>query len=30
VQNPLAHLLDKNYAAQIRQVIDPHKAGISS
>jgi gamma-glutamyltranspeptidase / glutathione hydrolase len=30
VKNPIEHLLDKNYAAAIRQAIDPHKAGISS
>jgi gamma-glutamyltranspeptidase/glutathione hydrolase len=29
VTNPLAHLLDKNYAASIRAVIDPNKAGVS-
>ena len=29
VKNPLARLLDKNYAAQIRTVIDPAKAGVS-
>ena len=29
VKNPLAHLLDKNYAARIRAVIDPNKAGVS-
>jgi gamma-glutamyltranspeptidase/glutathione hydrolase len=29
VKNPLARLLDKNYAAQIRSAIDPAKAGIS-
>lgn len=29
VNNPIAHLLDKNYAAKIRAAIDPHKAGIS-
>jgi gamma-glutamyltranspeptidase/glutathione hydrolase len=29
VKNPLARLLDKNYAAQIRGVIDPAKAGVS-
>jgi gamma-glutamyltranspeptidase/glutathione hydrolase len=27
--NPLQHLLDKQYAAQIRKVIDPDHAGIS-
>lgn len=29
VNNPVAHLLDKAYAAKIRAVIAPHKAGIS-
>jgi gamma-glutamyltranspeptidase/glutathione hydrolase len=29
VTNPIDHLLDKNYAAKIRAVIDPNKAGIS-
>jgi gamma-glutamyltranspeptidase / glutathione hydrolase len=29
VKNPLARLLDKEYAAKIRSVIDPHKAGVS-
>ena len=29
VQNPLARLLDKGYAQQIRAVIDPSKAGVS-
>ncbi|VVE45492.1 gamma-glutamyltranspeptidase [Pandoraea terrigena] len=29
VKNPVAHLLDKQYAAKIRAAIDPHKAGIS-
>jgi gamma-glutamyltranspeptidase/glutathione hydrolase len=30
VKNPLARLLDKNYAASIRQAIDPQKAGVSA
>lgn len=29
VKNPVAHLLDKNYAAKLRAAIDPQKAGIS-
>ncbi|UFX42607.1 gamma-glutamyltransferase [Bradyrhizobium sp. 41S5] len=29
VKNPLERLLDKNYAAKIRVVIDPAKAGVS-
>ncbi|MEA9976879.1 MULTISPECIES: gamma-glutamyltransferase [unclassified Pseudomonas] len=29
IKNPVAHLLDKNYAEKIRAAIDPHKAGIS-
>jgi len=29
VKNPLAHLLDKAYAAQILAAIDPRKAGVS-
>jgi gamma-glutamyltranspeptidase / glutathione hydrolase len=29
VKNPVDHLLDKNYAAQIRAVIAPDKAGVS-
>lgn len=30
INNPLAHLLDKHYAAQIRTVIAPEKAGVSA
>ncbi|MGZ5271295.1 MAG: gamma-glutamyltransferase, partial [Ramlibacter sp.] len=30
VKNPIEHLLDKNYAASLRQVIDPAKAGVSA
>ena len=29
VKNPIAHLLDKNYATKIRTAIDPKKAGVS-
>ncbi|MCX2861034.1 gamma-glutamyltransferase [Paucibacter sp. PLA-PC-4] len=29
VKNPIARLTDKGYAAQIRAVIDPNKAGVS-
>jgi gamma-glutamyltranspeptidase/glutathione hydrolase len=29
VRNPVDHLLDKAYAAKIREVIDPEKAGVS-
>ncbi|MHC8401726.1 gamma-glutamyltransferase [Pseudomonas sp. MDT1-17] len=29
VKNPIAHLLDKNYATKIRATIDPQKAGVS-
>src|SRR5471032_2100876 len=29
VKNPVAHLLDKEYAAKLRAAIDPQKAGIS-
>ncbi|EJM15062.1 gamma-glutamyltranspeptidase [Pseudomonas sp. GM21] len=30
VKNPIAHLLDKNYATQLRAAIKPQKAGVSS
>jgi len=30
VKNPIAHLLDPAYAAEIRKAIDPQKAGVSS
>ncbi len=30
VKNPIEHLLDKGYAAQIRAAIDPSRAGVSS
>ena len=30
VDNPLAHLLDRDYAAQIRMRIQPQKAGVSA
>ena len=30
VVNPVDHLLDKRYAARIRQAIDPARAGVSS
>ncbi|MDI3395714.1 gamma-glutamyltransferase [Pseudomonas sp. V98_8] len=29
VKNPIAHLLDKNYATKLRDAIQPQKAGIS-
>ncbi|MDI3273297.1 gamma-glutamyltransferase [Pseudomonas sp. MDT1-16] len=29
VKNPIAHLLDKNYATKLRTAIDPQKAGVS-
>ncbi|VVO29170.1 gamma-glutamyltransferase [Pseudomonas fluorescens] len=29
VKNPIAHLLDKNYATKIRAAINPQKAGVS-
>ncbi|CAI8783482.1 gamma-glutamyltransferase [Pseudomonas sp. IT-P294] len=29
VKNPIAHLLDKNYATKLREAINPQKAGIS-
>ena len=30
VKNPIDHLLDRDYAAAIRQAIDPQKAGVSA
>lgn len=30
VQNPVAHLTDKAYAAEIRKKIDPYRAGVSA
>ena len=30
VKNPIEHLLDKNYATQLRNAIQPQKAGISA
>lgn len=30
VKNPLDHLLDKKYAAKIRESVDPNKAGVST
>ncbi|MHC8366400.1 gamma-glutamyltransferase [Pseudomonas sp. ZT5P21] len=30
VKNPIAHLLDKNYATKIREAINPQKAAVSS
>ena len=30
VKNPVAHLLDKNYAASLRAAIVPNKAGVSA
>ncbi|QAY86999.1 gamma-glutamyltransferase [Pseudomonas arsenicoxydans] len=29
VKNPIAHLLDKNYATKLREAINPQKAGVS-
>lgn len=29
VKNPIAHLLDKNYATKLREAISPQKAGVS-
>ncbi len=29
VKNPIAHLLDKNYATKLREAIQPQKAGVS-
>ena len=30
VKNPIAHLLDKNYATKLREAINPQKAAVSS